>query len=268
MGSVALTGERTATASFTPELVAGVEDETYTLTLMVTDSANETATATVTITVTSGFADPVAMIAGGNRTVASGTLLTLESTGSSVDRRRGPISYSWTGTDGAMGSVTLTGERIRQRRVSRRNWSRAWRTRYIVFTLIVTDSANNTATDTVMITVTSGFADPVAMIVGGNRSVTSGTTVTLESTGSSVDRRRGPISYRWTGTDGAMGGSAALTGENTATASFTPELVAGAEDEIYTLTLMVTDSANETATAMVDDHGDLRGCGNGCECRG
>ena len=249
MGSVALTGERMATASFTPELVAGVEDEIYTLTLIVTDSANETATATVTITVTSGFADPVAMIAGGNRTVASGTLLTLESTGSSVDRRRGPISYSWTGTDGAMGSVTLTGE----------NTATASFTPELVagvddevysFTLIVTDSANNTATDTVMITVTSGFADPVAMIVGGNRSVTSGTTVTLESTGSSVDRRRGPISYTWRGTDGAMG-SAALTGERTATASFTPELVAGAEDETYTLTLMVTDSANESATAMV-----------------
>ena len=249
MGSVALTGERMATASFTPELVAGVEDEIYTLTLIVTDSANETATATVTITVTSGFADPVAMIAGGNRTVASGTSVTLESTGSSVDRRRGPISYSWTGTDGAMGSVALTGERMATASFTPELVAGVDDEVYS-FTLIVTDSANNTATDTVMITVTSGFADPVAMIVGGNRSVTSGTTVTLESTGSSVDRRRGPISYRWTGTDGAMG-SAALTGENTSTASFTPELVAGAEDETYTLTLMVTDSANESATAMV-----------------
>ena len=253
-----LTNADMAMASFRPPTLAdGDPDATHELTLTVTEvgvtgRTPQSATAMVTITVESGFVAPVAIIAGGNRSVTSGTLVMLESTGSSVDRRRGPISYTWTGMDGTMGgSVTLIGERTATASFTPELVAGVDDETY-TFTLMVTDSANKTATDTVMITVTSGFADPVAMIAGGNRSVASGTLVTLESTGSSVDRRRGPISYTWTGTDGTMGGSVALTDERTATASFTPELVAGAEEVTHILTLTVTDSANETATATVE----------------
>ena len=149
-------------------LMIGDSDVTHIFTLTVTDNNGETATATVTITVTSGFAAPVAEAGPAQTGVASGTVVTLDGRGSTVDRRRTPLSYAWTRTGGtgddtvmlsnpAALQPTFTAETLEAGAVDATH----------IFTLRVTDNLGSTAaTDTVTITVISGFADPVAVRPG------------------------------------------------------------------------------------------------------
>ena len=242
-----LAGENTATPTFTaPTLTAGAADVIHTFTLTVTDSANVSDTDTVEITVTSGFADPVAE-AGDPQTVGSGLQVMLDGSGSTVDSRRTPLTYAWTRTGGTGGS--LVGENTATPTFTAPTLTAGAADVIHTFTLTVTDSANVSDTDTVEITVTSGFADPVAE-AGASQSVGSGLQVMLDGSGSTVDSRRTPLTYAWTRT-GGTGGS--LAGENTATPTFTaPTLTAGAADVIHTFTLTVTDSANVSDTDTVE----------------
>ena len=253
-----LAGENTATPTFTaPTLTAGADDVIHTFTLTVTDSANVSDTDTVEITVTSDFADPVAE-AGDPQSVGSGLQVMLDGSGSTVDSRRTPLTYAWTRTGGTGGS--LAGENTASPTFTAPTLTAGAADVIHTFTLTVTDSANVSDTDTVEITVTSGFAAPVAE-AGDPQSVGSGLQVMLDGSGSTVDSRRTPLTYAWTRT-GGTGGS--LAGENTATPTFTaPTLTAGADDVTHTFTLTVTDSAN-VRYRHGGDHGDLRFCGPGC----
>ena len=87
-----LTGETTLTPVFTaPVLDPGAIDATFIFTLTVTDDLGSSpATDMVTVTVTDApFADPVAN-AGPDQRVASGAMVELDGSGSTVDRRRTP----------------------------------------------------------------------------------------------------------------------------------------------------------------------------------
>ena len=241
-----LTTPTMATASFTPPTLAdGAPDVTHVLTLTVTDSEGGTDTATVTITVTSGFMDPVAMIADGVRSVASGGTVQLDGSGSTYDDRT-TLSYAWTRADGT--TTGLTTPTMAMASFTPPTLADGADDVTHVLTLTVTDSEGGTDAATVTITVTSGFVDPVAMIADGVRSVASGGTVQLDGSGSTYDDRT-TLSYAWTRADGTTTG---LTTPTMAMASFTPPTLAdGAPDVTHVLTLTVTDSEGGTDAATV-----------------
>ena len=251
--NLTLTNPNAEMPTFTADtLVAEANPVTHTFTLTVTDSDNRTATDTVEVTIISPFADPVAnaVITGGHTMVTSGGTVTLDGRGSTTDRRRTIMSHAWAGetpevtadlTNADKAVATFTAEILAADAPDVTH----------TFTLTVTDSAGETDTDTVMITVTSGFVTPVAMIAGGNRSVATGTPVTLDGSGSTFDSRA-TVTYGWTRTGGTGMATVALTGEDTARLSFTADaLTNDAEDVTHEFTLTVTDNKGGRSTATV-----------------
>ena len=249
--TVALTGADTVRSSFTADTLAdGAEDVTHEFTLAVTNDVDETSTDTVTVTVTSGFAVPVADGGSDQSGVASGTIVTLDGTGSTVDRRRTITSYAWERTSGTGGSVTLSDSSAEQPSFTADALANGAEDVTHVFTLTVTDSAGDTDTDTVTVTVASGFENPVAD-AGDDQVVLSGAMVALDGGGSTTDRRRS-FDYVWTRTGGTSGASVTLSDASAAQPSFAADsLVAGANDVTHIFTLTVTDDAGETSTDTV-----------------
>ena len=250
-GSPAITiaGENTARLTLTAEnLKPGAEDVTHEFTLTVTDSDGETASTIVVVTVISPFAAPVA-ITGGNRTIASGETITLDGTGSTVDRRR-TLSHAWTRSGGSGNpAITIAGENTARLTLTAENLKPGADDATHEFTLTVTDSDGETAAAIVVVTVTSPFAAPIAN-AGGNQTIASGETITLDGTGSTVDRRR-TLSHAWTRSGGSGSPAITIAGENTARLTLTAEnLKPGADDATHEFTLTVTDSDGETASAI------------------
>ena len=121
-----------------------------------------------------------------------------------------------------------------------------------VFKLEVTDN-NGEKSDpvdvTVIVTSPSNFTKPSAN-AGEDQSVSSGTTVSLDGSGSEGDRQT--IDYLWTRTGGTPGKSVILTGANTAQPSFTADTLEPEDDDVtHVFTLTVTDDADETDTDTV-----------------
>ena len=247
-----LNGETTVMPSFKAEtLKDGARDTTHVFTLTITDNAGDTDSDTVMITVVSGFALPVAE-AGDSRSIASGKTVKLDGRGSTVDFRRTPPAYSWTRTGGTSTDMgTLTGETTSMPSFTAEVRDAGAPDVTHIFTLTVTDSANITSTDTVTITVVSGFVAPDAIITGGNREVASDGTVNLDGSDSTHDDRT-TLSYDWTRTGGTSTDTGTLTGAMTAKPSFTAETRdRGAPNVTHILTLTVTDSEGATDTATV-----------------
>ena len=262
---VGATGTLTDADSATPDFTAapldrGAADVTHVFTLTVTDAgatdgAVLTNVDTVTITVN---APPLAVVEGeAERTVNSGASVVLD--GSNSSDTTGTLAYGWTRTGGNSLIVpVLTGESTHTLTFTADTLAAGTADVTHEYTLTVTDAG---ATDgvrltddyTVMITVTSPFADPVAsaVITGGHTMVASGGTVMLDGSGSTKDRRR-TIAFAWTGETSEV--TASLTKANEAVATFTAEtLAASAPDVTHTFTLTVTDSAgaSDTATVMI-----------------
>ena len=249
---VALTGATTAQLSFTADsLAGGTEDVTHIFQLVVTDDVNAvSAPDTVKVTVTSPFATPRANAGSDQEMVLTGTQVTLDGSGSEKDRRRTIESYSWVRTSGTGASnVVLTGANTVGPTFTADALADGTGDVTHVFELTVTDSAKQTSTDTVTITVISRNAAPVA-VVGADQTAASGTQVTLDGSGSSDSE--GTISYSWARTGGTTGASVALSGANTPHPTFTADsLAAGAADVRHVFTLTVTDKAGDTDTATV-----------------
>ena len=204
-----LTRARTATPSFTAaSLDPGAADVTHVFTLTVTDEGATDDTVltnadTVTITVN---APPLAVVEGeAERTVNSGASVVLD--GSNSSDTTGTLAYGWTRTGGNSLIVpVLTGESTHTLTFTADTLTAGAADVTHEYTLTVTDAGATNGvrlTDdyTVMITVTSPFADPVAnaVITGGHTMVTSGGTVMLDGNGSTKDRRRTIASYVWAG---------------------------------------------------------------------
>ncbi len=251
-GGVTLTGANTASPGFTaPTLVAGAADVTRTFTLTVTDNDGATATDTVVITVEAPNVAPRAD-AGDDRTVASGTEVMLDGSGSNDDGDldgNGSIeTYAWTASDG----VTLTGANTASPGFTAPTLVAGAADVTRTFTLTVTDNDGATATDTVVITVEAPNAAPTAN-AGDDRTVASGAEVTLSGSASNdngdLDGDGSIASYAWTQTGGS---DVTLIGADSAAPSFTtPSLAAGAEDETLIFTLVVTDNDGATASDTV-----------------
>ena len=251
--SIVLTGADTARLSFTNNaLDAGADDVTHVFALTVTDNAGNSDTDTVTITVEAPEVPnlPPVANAGQDQIVVSGTTVQLDGSNSS-DTDGTIASWSWTRTGGTgVHAVALTGANTARPTFIADTLSPGARNVTHVFTLRVTDSAGGIDTDTVTITVESPFAPTVAH-AGNDQEVLSGTTVILDGSGSTVDRRA-MISYAWVRTGGTSGASVLLNDASTALPSFTADtLVPGADDVTHVFTLTVTDEAGETGTDTV-----------------
>ena len=226
--------------SFTAEtLNPGDTSVTYIFTLRVTDNqGSDAATDTVTYTVTAPPFDALVAEAGPPKSVVSGRTVQLDGSGSQTDSTR-TVTYLWTQTGGTGGTLADANTLTPSFTAPALNPGDA----DVIheFTLTVSDNQNTPeATDTVEVTVTSRFADPVAN-AGPDQTVASGATVDLDGSGSTADRRRTLLSYSWTRTSGT-GGS--LIGANTATPTFTANILEdGDPDVIHEFTLTVTDSA-------------------------
>ena len=258
---VTLSDENASRPGFTVETPApGAEDATYEFTLTVTDSLGETDTDTVTVTAISRFVDTVAN-AGPDRTVSSGTEVTLDGSGSTTDRRRTIDFWRWLQTGGpddiatvrfgqiyAQSTLTFTAPALE---------ADAPDVAY-EFALTVIDSNSNIEADFVTITVTAGNVAPVAN-AGPDQTVDSGSTVTLDGSGSTIDRRSTfdsfGDSFVWKRTDGT-GAPVTLSYPSDPfyflKPTFTADTLAlGAADVTHVFTLTVTDTKGETDTDTV-----------------
>jgi len=219
-GAVTLTGTQPTYTFTTP----GV----YTVTLNVTDTAGNWVTDTMTVTV-NDITDPVAN-AGTDQAVPEGTIVTFNGIASTDNV--GITNYTW--------NFTFGGSAVKLYGVSPEfNFTIAGN--YTV-TLTVKDAAGNTGTDAMLVAVsavpTADITSPVAN-AGDDQSVTAGTVVTFDGSGSTDNV--GIANYTWTFT---FDGAARTLYGVAPTFNFT---TAGN----YTVTLAVSDIAGNTDTDIV-----------------
>ncbi len=226
-----LSSPTTAKPTFTPA-AAG----TYVFQLTVA-SGSLTATDTVTITVTAPVA-PVAN-AGPDQTARTGTLVTLDGSASNNPNAGTTLTYAWTQTAGA--PVTLTGGST-----AKPTFTGAADGPY-TFQLKVT-AAGLSATDTVIVTLSTPPAQAPVANAGPDQSVTKGTLVTLDGTATTNPNSGSTLSYQWLQTAGA---TVPLSNATDAKPTFTPP-TAGS----YTFRLTATSagqSSTDTVTITVTD---------------
>ena len=252
--AVALTGKDTKTLRFTADaLVPGAPDVTHVFELVVTDDkGTESAAVEVTITIESAIAVPVARAVTAQPEYTSGATVTLDGSGSTIDFRKTPKTHAWTGetpevtadlTNADMAMATFTADTLDAGAPDVTH----------TFTLTVRDRDNRMATDTVEVTINAPFADPVANAGDDQDNIVPGTTVTLDGSGSTKDRRRTIMSYAWARTGGTTGSSATLSSMTAERPTFTANALApGAPDVTHIFTLTVTDSAGVTDMDMVE----------------
>ena len=252
-GDVTLIGADTANPRFTADTLATDADEVYYIfSLVVTnDDGVSSEVDQVEIRVLPKLA-PVAK-AGPDQTVASDAKVTLDGSGSSHEDGF-IVSYLWTRTGGSGDStVALNGVNTAQLTFAADTMDLGAADVTHVFSLVVTDLYGvRSEADEVTITVES-LIKAVAE-AGDDQEVASGDTVRLDGRRSTGDSRA-TLSYAWERTGGTTGGSVDLTAANTATPTFTADMLApGAADVTHIFTLRVTDnkgSAAATATVTI-----------------
>ena len=209
--------EAGATTSFSVALVKPtVGSHSAIITLAASGNQSAVATSTVTgIVNPSPVNQPPVANAGTKQTVTSGTLVTLNGSGSSdPDNGPSPLIYAWSQVGGP--AVTLSGATT-----ASPTFTPAQANDY-VFGLVVNDgqASSPQSTVTVHVTANTPFNQPPVANAGTNQTVTSGTLVTLNGFGSSdPDNGPSPFIYAWRQVSGP---TVALSGATTASPTFTP----------------------------------------------
>ena len=181
------------------------------------------------------FLAPVAN-AGPNRTAKVGSLVILDGSGSTNPSGFGTLAYSWKIQSTPMGSSTVL------------YWYDTVAPQFTVdlpgnYVISLTVS-NGAGSDTAMVTVSTGNTPPVAN-AGANRTVSPGTLVTLNGSGSS-DVDGDPLTYSWTIVNKPPGSNAVLLAPNSVTPVFTVD-IAGS----YDIRLIVNDGKVDSTPSTV-----------------
>ncbi len=162
-----------------------------------------------------GNVAPVAN-AGPNQTVTTGTVVTLNGSGSS-DVDGNPLTYSWSFVSIPTGSsATLTGP------TTVKPTFLADKVGQYVARLVVNDGTVNSSAATVTITTTPGNTAPVPN-AGPDQTVQFGVLVTLNGSGSS-DVDGNPLTYQWTFVTIPTGSAAKLSTPTAVTSTFVADL--------------------------------------------
>lgn len=221
-GSTAMLNQATSVMpTFTPDVPGQ-----YTIELVVT---NEFMTSsdpdTVVITAGSNVPKPTAH-AGPNQSVAVGTTVTLDGSGSQPE---GMISFQWEIAELPPGSLSM----LNQANTAMPTFTPDVVGEYVVQLVVMDDlSIIPSDPDTVVITAVPNAPRPTAQ-AGSNQSVTVSTTVTLDGSGSQPE---GMISFQWEITEPPQGSLAILNQANTAMPTFIPDIPGQ-----YVISLIVTD---------------------------
>lgn len=231
-GSTAtLASATTARPTFTPDV-----DGSYAATLVVNDGTQNSMPANVMITATVGNRAPVAN-AGTAQTVLTGTLVTLNGSGSS-DPDNNSITYVWSFTARPTGSTaTLTGATT-----ARPTFTPDVAGSYVA-QLIVNDGTLNSAPATVTISANANRA-PVAS-AGPAQTVNTAALVTLNGSGSN-DPDGSTITYSWSFTSRPAGSAATLANATSAQPTFTADVAGN-----YVAQLIVNDGTLASSPASV-----------------
>ena len=212
--------------------------QVVTLTLTVTDSDGARASASVTITVRSG---PTVSIQTADQTVFGGAVLQLEAT--SADSDGSPVrSHAWTAAP-AVGTFS-------DATVEEPTWTAPAATRatqVVTLTLTVTDNSVDAITGSDSVTMTVPGTDPTVSIETEDQTVDGGAVLQLEATSADSD---GTIAtYAWA-TNPVTTGTFSPIAANVEDATWTAPATM-TDDQVVTLTLVVTDNATATAMASV-----------------
>ncbi len=181
-------------------------------------------TETYVVTISSPPA-PVAN-AGPDRTVLTGTLVTLDGSGSSTSNGVSP-TFRWSFTSMPAGSAASLSSTTAVHPTFTPDLDGTY-----VISLVVNDAQTDSAADTVTITATN--ASPIAN-AGPDQTVLKGTLVTLDGSGSN-DANGDPLAYMWSITSMPAGSAAALSSTTAIHPTFTPDL-----DGTYVISLVVND---------------------------
>ncbi|MDD2366590.1 MAG: PKD domain-containing protein [Desulfuromonadaceae bacterium] len=176
--------------------------------------------------------------AGANQSVISGSIVTLNGSGSS-DANGDLLTYSWTFSSKPAGSSTV----LSATAVANPTFTADVTGTYIL-ALVVNDGTANSSAASVTVTASDANAAPVAN-AGANQSVISGSIVTLNGSGSS-DANGDLLTYSWGFTSKPVGSSATLSATAALNPTFTADLAGN-----YVLSLVVNDGSLNSAAASV-----------------
>ncbi len=222
------TATLTGPTTVTPTFVIDKKGE-YRVQLIVNDG--ELNSDADEVIVTTGNTAPVAN-AGVDQSVDTGIAVTLNGAGSS-DADGDTLSYSWSFVSRPTGSTATLATPTAVTTQFTPDIAGAY-----VAQLVVNDGTVNSALDNVTITATTVDVPlPPIANAGPDQSFTSIALVTLDGSASS-DPNGDSLTYAWSFTSRPAGSAAVLTGANTESPTFTPDL-----DGNYVVQLIVSDGA-------------------------
>lgn len=210
---------------------------TYVLNLIVNDGKANSEPVSVTINASYPNAAPVAN-AGSTQNVLTGSLVTLDGSGSS-DANNDLLAYRWSITSKPAGSNAALSDGTIVNPVFTADVAGTY-----VLNLVVNDG--KVSSDPVSVTINASYPNvPPVANAGSIQNVLVGTLVTLDGSGSS-DANNDPLTYSWTFTSMPTGSTAALSSSTAVTPTFTTDL-AGA----YVLKLVVNDGKVSSTSSTV-----------------
>ena len=241
--TVSLTGAATASPTFTvPSSLPG--STTLTFTLTVSDGTLSD-TDTVDVSIGSPNRAPVAN-AGPDQSVTAGATVVLSGSGTDPDGDNVTLTWAQAGDSaprvtlsgtGTKGGVSFTAPAVTA-------------TTVLTFGLTATDGSLE-GRDTMSVTVAPMTTNtPPTANAGADQSVTSGTSVTLDGSGSADPDTGDTLTWSWAHTSGTP--AVTLTGATTASPTFTAPAVTTSTGLVFTLTVSDgTASATDTVTVTV-----------------